>query len=67
MPDSLQRLRNSLPERKSTPNQIWFCKGHRILWNTYMKDEDELPLIEGLLALEVCSNIVRMYTLPSPF
>ena len=27
-----------------------------------MKDEDELPLIEGLLALEVCSNIVRMYT-----
>ena len=26
-----------------------------------MKDEDELPLIEGLLAAKVCSNIVRMY------
>ena len=27
-----------------------FCSGHRIPWNSYMKDQDELPLIEGLLA-----------------
>ena len=51
---------------KGVSNQLLVCSDHRILSNTHfrshMKHEDELPLIEGLLALKACSNVKRMYS-----
>lgn len=50
---------------KGFSKQLLVCSDHRIPSNTHfqsrMKHEDELPLIEGLLALTACSNVKRMY------
>lgn len=61
VPASWQRMK-----MKGVFNQLLVCSDHRILSNTHfrshMKHEDELPFIEGLLALKACSNVKRMYS-----